>query len=67
MIGYAEQKGSNVFVYNTNGGFLWNRTGTLMGYTSSTVTIKQGSTIMVCGERRNQVHQIIGKQKSTCA
>lgn len=51
MIGYAEQKGSNVFVYNTNGGFLWNRTGNLMGYTSSTVTIKQGSTIMVCGER----------------
>lgn len=30
MIGYAEQKGSNVYVYNTNGGFIWNRVGILM-------------------------------------
>lgn len=50
MIGYAEQKGSNVYVYNQNGGFLWNRTGTLVGYTSNTVTIKYGSTTYVCGE-----------------
>ncbi len=50
MIGYAEQKGSNVYVYNQNGGFLWNRTGTLVGYTSNTVTIKHGSTTYVCGE-----------------
>lgn len=51
MIGHAEQKGSNVYVYNQNGGFLWNRIGTLVGYTSNTVTIKHGSTTYVCGER----------------
>lgn len=51
MISHAEQKGSNVYVYNQNGGFLWNRTGTLVGYTSNTVTIRHGSTTYVCGER----------------
>ena len=51
MIGYVEQKGSDVYVYSQNGGFLWNRTGTLVGYTSNTVTIKHGSTTYVCGER----------------
>lgn len=51
MIGYAEQKGSNVYVYNTNGGFMWNRVGTLSSYTSTTVVIKQGSTTYVWGER----------------
>ena len=51
MIGYAEQKGSNVYVYNTNGAFIWNRMGTLVGYTSTTVTIKHGSVTYVLGER----------------
>ena len=51
MIGYAEQKGSNVYVYNTNGGFMWNRVGTLSSYTSTTAVIKQGSTTYVWGER----------------
>ena len=49
MIGYAEQKGNDVYVYNTNGGFMWNRYGTLMGYTADTVTIKHGSNILICG------------------
>ena len=51
MIGYAEQKGNDVYVYNTGGGFMWNRYGTLIGYTSDTVTIKHGSNILICGER----------------
>ena len=50
MIGYAEQKGNDVYVYDTNGGFIWNRYGTLMGFTSDTVTIKHGSNILICGE-----------------
>ena len=50
MIGYAEQKGDNVYVYNTKGGFMWNRYGTLVSYTANTVTIKHGSTIYICGE-----------------
>lgn len=51
MIGYAEQKGDNVYVYNTTGGFMWNRYGTLVGYTANTVTIKHGSVTYICGER----------------
>ncbi len=51
MIGYAEQKGSNVYVYNTNGGFMWNRYGTLVSYTATAVIIKHGSTTYICGER----------------
>lgn len=51
MIAYAEQVGSNVYVCNTNGGIMWTRTGTLIGYTSNTVTIKQGSVTYVYGER----------------
>lgn len=50
MIGYAEQKGSTVCVYNANGNCLWNRTGTLLGFTSTTVAIKFGSSTYVCGE-----------------
>lgn len=51
MIGYAEQKDSNVYVYNTNGAFIWNRMGTLLGYTSTTMTIKHGSVTYICSER----------------
>lgn len=47
----AEQKGSSVYVYNPNGGLMWTKTGILQGYTSTTVTIKQGSTTYVYGER----------------
>lgn len=50
MIGYAEQKGLDVYVYNPNGRFMWNRRGDLQSYTSNTVIIKQGSTTFVCGE-----------------
>lgn len=43
MIGYAEQKGSTVYVYGPSGGYIWNRVGTLLGHTTNTVTIKHGS------------------------
>lgn len=50
MIGMAKQQGSNVLVYSETGGFMFNKTGNLVGYTSSTVTVKQGSTTYVYGE-----------------
>lgn len=56
MIGYAEQKGGTVYVYSPSGGYIWHRVGTLVGYTSNTVTIKQGSTIYICGERGEIKH-----------
>ena len=51
MIGYAEQRGSLVYVYNTNGGLLWTNHGELQGYTASTVVIRRGSITFVYGER----------------
>ena len=51
MIGMAKQQGSNVMVYNESGGFMFNKTGNLVGYTSNTVTVKQGGTTYVYGER----------------
>ena len=50
MIGSAKQQGTNVMVYNESGGFMFNKTGNLVGYTSNTVTVKQGSTTYVYGE-----------------
>jgi len=49
MIGMAKQQGSNVMVYNESGGFMFNKTGNLVGYTSDTVTVKQGGTTYVYG------------------
>ena len=51
MISYAEQKGSNVYVYNMNGGVLFTTNGELVSYTIDTVTVKRGSSIYVLGER----------------
>ena len=51
MIGSAKQQGTNVMVYNEPGGFMFNKTGNLVGYTSDTVTVKQGGTTYVYGER----------------
>lgn len=50
MIGSAKQQGTNVYVYSETGGFMYNKTGTLVGYTSNTVTVKQGGTTYVYGE-----------------
>lgn len=51
MIGYAEQKGSTVYVYGPNGGYIWNRVGILLGCTTNTVTIQHGSITYICGGR----------------
>lgn len=51
MIGYAEQKGSTVYVYGPNGGYIRSRVGILLGYTTNTVTINHGSITYICGER----------------
>ena len=51
MIGYAAQKGSTVYVYSQTGVYLWSKYGTLVGYTSNTVSIKQGSMTYIYGER----------------
>lgn len=37
-------------VYSETGGFMFNKTGNLVGYTSNTVTVKQGGTTYVYGE-----------------
>ena len=50
MIGMAKQQGTNVMVYSETGSFMFNKTGNLVGYTSNTVTVKQGGTTYVYGE-----------------
>ena len=45
-IASAIQKGSNVYVYNEKGVPLFNRAGDLVGFTSTTVTVKKGSSIV---------------------
>ncbi len=45
----AKQQGTNVMVYNESGGFMFNKTGNLVGYTPDTVTVKQGGTTYVYG------------------
>jgi len=46
----AKQQGTNVCVYSETGSFMFNNTGNLVGYTSNTVTVKQGGTTYVYGE-----------------
>lgn len=46
----AKQQGTNVMVYSETGSFMFNKTGNLVGYTSSTVTVKQGGTTYIYGE-----------------
>lgn len=48
-IASAIQKGSNVYVYDEKGVHLFNRTGDLVGFTSTTVTVKKGSSIVCYG------------------
>ena len=50
MIGMAKQQGTNVCVYSETGSFMFNKTGTLVGYTSNTVTVKHGASTYVYGE-----------------
>jgi len=43
LIATAKQESSQVKVYDEKGNFLFSRSGELVGYTSTTVTIKDGS------------------------
>jgi len=43
MIATAKQESSQVKVYDEKGNFMFSRSGELVGYTSTTVTIKDGS------------------------
>ena len=43
MIATAKQESSQVNVYDEKGNFMFSRSGELVGYTSTTVTIKEGS------------------------
>ncbi|MDE6786941.1 MAG: hypothetical protein K2J46_07885 [Muribaculaceae bacterium] len=56
MLSFVLQKGSGVYAYNSNGGVLWSKTGTLLGYTSDTVTMQIGNTTYVFGERGQILH-----------
>lgn len=44
MIATAKQNGSTVYVYNEKGSLLFSKSGNLVGFTGSSVTIKSGST-----------------------
>ena len=46
----AKQQATNVMVYSESCSFMFNKTGNLIGYTSNTVTVKQGATTYVYGE-----------------
>ncbi|MBR4891767.1 MAG: hypothetical protein IKZ34_01110 [Alphaproteobacteria bacterium] len=43
-IGTAVERGNTVYVYDESGRVLFCRSGTLVGYTGSTVSIKPNST-----------------------
>ncbi len=51
MIGFAEQRGSTVYVYDPNGGLMWTNCGEFQNCTASTVVIRRGNTTYVYGER----------------
>lgn len=41
----------SVYVYNENGSFMFSKVGTLIGFTSNTVTVQYGNITYVYGER----------------
>ncbi|MCQ2562335.1 MAG: hypothetical protein MJ158_01810 [Alphaproteobacteria bacterium] len=52
-IAAAKQNGNSVYVYSDNGNVLFVRTGTLMGFTGSTVSIQWGTSLYVYDETGN--------------
>lgn len=44
MIGSAKQSGSTVYVYDEKGHTLFTKSGKLLGFTSSTVTVQSSSS-----------------------
>lgn len=59
MIALVKQKSNSVDVYNEHGKFLFNKCGELVGYTSTTISIKSNAgTIWVYDEH---AHCLYGK------
>ena len=55
MIGSAMEKGSYICVYDENGHEIWSKSGDrLMGFTSTTVTIKKGSYLCTYDEHGHE-------------
>jgi hypothetical protein len=52
-IGLAKQQGTSIYVYDTKGNFLFNKSGELLGFTSSTVSVKTGSSVYVYDSKGN--------------
>jgi hypothetical protein len=54
-IGSAVQKGSLVYVYDEKGRQIGSHSGSLHGYTGSTVSVKRGSLIYTYNEKGQQI------------
>jgi len=54
-IGMAQQKGNTVYVYDDRNRQLFTKSGELHGYTSTTVTIKNGYSLYMYNEKGQQV------------
>jgi hypothetical protein len=55
MIQTAVQKGNFVYVYNEKGIQIFSKSGTLHGFTASSVSVKIGNFIYVYNEKGNQI------------
>lgn len=53
MISTATQNGSRVEVYDERGALMFTKGGTLVGYTSTTVSIQNAGRVEVYDERGN--------------
>lgn len=64
-IGYAEVRGTNVYVFDEKGRQLYFKSmtnkGSLVGFTSTTVSIKIGPNTYIYNEKGGQVKVIFGK------
>jgi hypothetical protein len=58
MIGSAQQKHGTVYVYDEKGHTLFTKSGTLIGFTSTTVTIQStsGSTLYTYDEKGHTLY-----------
>ncbi|MDY5582626.1 hypothetical protein P3B99_008950 [Opitutia bacterium KCR 482] len=50
-IAFCRQNGSQVYVYNEKNALLFTKIGTLVGYTSATVSVKRGMRTYVYDAR----------------
>ena len=51
MISSAVQKGGSVYVYGPSGNILFIKNGTLMGFTSTSLTVKVGTIVYVYNDK----------------